>query len=149
MAAMSTRRAQIIAEVDAVGADSPAARQLAAYATRAAKQDGVAQSELEARWQERFTETGFDLKAQRALTSHAAPLLWTPDDDPLVPTPILPVRCDGALRGLRSARHRPCDRQPCRGPTVGHRSLDRADYDIPNHFPRRGVPKRVGRGSTG
>ena len=39
--AMSTRRAQIMAEVDAVGADSPAARQLAAWATRAAKVSGA------------------------------------------------------------------------------------------------------------
>jgi len=79
--AMSTRRAQIMAEVDAVGADSPAARQLAAWATRAAKVSGVDQSALELQWQKRFLETGFDREKQRALTNNRPPLLWTPEDD--------------------------------------------------------------------
>ena len=79
--AMSTRRAQILAEVDAFGVDSRAARQHAAYATRAPKGAGVDRDEAEARWQERFIASGFDHRQQAALTSHRAPLLWTPDDD--------------------------------------------------------------------
>ena len=78
--AMSTRRAQIMAEVRHVGTDSPTARQFAAYATRAAKDSSVDRHRLQTLWDQRLADTGLGPSEVRALTSHAAPLLWTPDD---------------------------------------------------------------------
>ncbi len=78
--AMSTRKAQIMAEVRQIGTDSPAARQLAAYATRAAKDTSVNRDQLQSLWDQRLADTGLGPSEIRALTAHDAPLLWTPDD---------------------------------------------------------------------
>lgn len=78
--AFSTRRSQILDEVGALGVDSPAARQNAAYATRAAKVDGVDRDELESRWQRTLTDTGMTPEQLERATGHPAPLLWTPAD---------------------------------------------------------------------
>lgn len=78
--AMSSGRTRIMEEVGAVGADSPAARQLAALATRPAKDTSVDLDDLHAVWMDRLTEKGFGPKQQALLRSHDAPLLWTPED---------------------------------------------------------------------
>jgi len=78
--ALSTRRTQILEEVGALGIDSPAARQNAAYATRAAKVDGVDRDELESAWQETLVNHGMTPAQLQLATSHDAPLLWTPAD---------------------------------------------------------------------
>ncbi len=78
--AMSTRRAQIMAEVRHVGTDSPTARQFAAYATRAAKDASVDRHQLQSSWDQRLADTGLGPNEIRALTTHDAPLLWTHDD---------------------------------------------------------------------
>ena len=78
--ALSTRRTQILEEVGALGIDSPAARQNAAYATRAAKVEGVDRHELEASWQRTLVGNGMNPEQLRLATSHDAPLLWTPAD---------------------------------------------------------------------
>lgn len=80
VAAMSSGRQRIMEEVGAVGADSPAARQLAALATRPAKDTSVDVDELTNAWQSRFAETGFGPAQQAALVERNAPQLWTPGD---------------------------------------------------------------------
>jgi len=77
---LSTRRAQIMEEVAAVGADSPAARQMAAYATRAAKDNTVDAEQLTGLWLDKLADVGMGPTELAALTNHDAPLLWTPDD---------------------------------------------------------------------
>ncbi|MCP4227288.1 MAG: relaxase domain-containing protein, partial [Actinomycetia bacterium] len=78
--AFSTRRTQILEEVGALGIDSPAARQNAAYATRAAKVDGVDRQELERTWRRTLAANGMTPEQLRVARSHDAPLLWTPAD---------------------------------------------------------------------
>ncbi len=78
--AFSTRRTQILEEVGALGIDSPAARQNAAYATRAAKVEGVDRRQLEQAWQDTLVRHGMTPEQLQIATSHDAPLLWTPAD---------------------------------------------------------------------
>ena len=78
--AFSTRRTQILEEVGALGIDSPTARQNAAYATRAAKVDGVDRDQLETTWQHTLAANGMTPEQLQIATSHPAPLLWTPAD---------------------------------------------------------------------
>ena len=77
---MSSGRTRIMEEVGAVGADSPAARQLAALATRPAKETSVNLDELQDVWMARLAETGFGPPQHARLQSHDAPALWTPGD---------------------------------------------------------------------
>lgn len=77
---MSSGRTRIMQEVGAVGADSPAARQLAALATRPAKDTSVDLEELQHVWMQRLAETGFGPAQHAFLQTHDAPLLWTPED---------------------------------------------------------------------
>jgi conjugative relaxase-like TrwC/TraI family protein len=78
--AFSTRRTQILDEVGALGVNSPAARQNAAYATRAAKVEGVDRTQLEATWHDTLTSNGMTPDQLDRVTGHEAPLLWTPAD---------------------------------------------------------------------
>jgi conjugative relaxase-like TrwC/TraI family protein len=58
--AFSQRRAQIVERLDEIGMDSPAAAQIATYATRQAKELQAPEAELRARWTERACEHGFE-----------------------------------------------------------------------------------------
>lgn len=78
--ALSTRRTQILEEVGALGVNSPAARQNAAYSTRAAKVDGVDRADLERRWHDTMVDTGMTPEQLTLATSSPGFLLWTPAD---------------------------------------------------------------------
>ena len=78
--AMSTRRQQILSLTSELGVDSTHARQQAALATRAGKDQPVDLGELRSLWKERLGEAGFGLD-QLAIATTAAPVrLWTPED---------------------------------------------------------------------
>ncbi len=78
--AMSSRRTQILEEVGALGVDSAAARQNAAYRTRAEKRSGVDRDALEQSWSRTLDETGMTKEQLAIATSHDPALLWTPHD---------------------------------------------------------------------
>ena len=77
-----SRRADDIAELtEALGVDSATARQVAAYATRAAKEHAVDPNALRPAWQRRLTAVGFDPEtAEACYDRQAAPALVTSDD---------------------------------------------------------------------
>lgn len=77
-----SRRADDIAELtELLGVDSALARQMAAYATRAAKEQAVDAAALRPAWQDRLAATGFDARvAEACYDRQAAPALATAED---------------------------------------------------------------------
>ena len=71
--AFSQRRIQIVERLDEIGMDSPAAAQIATYATRQAKELQAPEAELRAQWTQRAHDHGFD-PARVAELLHAADL---------------------------------------------------------------------------
>ncbi len=81
IAEMSKRSAEIDEYAEAMGADSVAARQVATFATRAAKDHAVDPEALRPAWKRRLDEAGFDARAAAACYGRqAAPLLVTEGD---------------------------------------------------------------------
>lgn len=78
--AFSTRRSQILDEVGALGADSPLARQRAAWNTRTPKPSGTDRAQLETAWTQTLHRTGMTPDVLAAATSHAPLVMWTPAD---------------------------------------------------------------------
>ena len=77
---MSTRREQILSLTAELGSDSARARQMAALATRAAKDTSVNPANLREAWRDRLAEAGFGPTELRAATTAAPARLWTPYD---------------------------------------------------------------------
>jgi conjugative relaxase-like TrwC/TraI family protein len=81
IAEMSKRSNEIDEYAEQVGLDSVAARQVATFATRAAKDHAVDPEALRPAWKRRLDEAGFDARAVAACYGRqAAPLLVTEDD---------------------------------------------------------------------
>ena len=80
MRSVSTRRAQIMAEVAEHGTSSPQARQIAAYATRPGKQTSVDYDELVGQWKRRLGEHGFGRAEIEQVRARPPTRLWTPQD---------------------------------------------------------------------
>ncbi len=68
MRAMSTRRAEVVDLAEEVGAFTIRGRQMAALATRAAKDDGVDEAELREGWRTTLTEHGLSAELAAELT---------------------------------------------------------------------------------
>ena len=78
--AVSTRREQILSLTAELGSDSAKARQIAALATRAAKDTSVDLDELRHSWQERLADAGFGPTELQVATTADPVRLWTPED---------------------------------------------------------------------
>jgi hypothetical protein len=77
--AFSRRRAEIEAHMSARGEVSRPAAQVAALATRKAKDYGVRPESLAAQWQSRAERLGFDARARAALLAQTRPLPPSPE----------------------------------------------------------------------
>jgi conjugative relaxase-like TrwC/TraI family protein len=91
----SRRRAEIVEEMQRLGVDSPAAAEIAAYRTRAAKDYGVDPDRQRVDWRSRAAEFGLTPQSIRTLLGRGR--TRTPD-------PIRQVDLDSALASLEARR---------------------------------------------
>ena len=126
--AFSRRRAEIEAEMARRGATSAGAAQVAALATRRAKDYGVAPERLVPEWRERAAALGLDAAAVRALVGRARPRrLDGGEVDARAATARRAGRADGGAVDVHAARRAAgARRASCRpAPTSGSRELER------------------------